>query len=54
VKVDPYHTSVAEYSGERDVYHNQTECPAGKRIKPEHRTPGKAGRPKCDDCNRIG
>ena len=36
MKVAPYHTSVPEYGGERDVYHDQSECPAGKRIKPEH------------------
>ncbi len=54
MKVAPYHTIVPEYGGERDVYHDQSECPAGKRIKPEHRTPGTAGRPKCKDCQRIG
>lgn len=54
VKVAAYHTSVPEYGGERNVYHDQSECPAGKRIKPEHRTPGTAGRPKCKDCQNIG
>lgn len=54
VKVSPYHTSVPEYAGERDVYHDQGTCPAGNRIKPEHRTPGTAGRPKCKDCQAIG
>jgi hypothetical protein len=53
-KVNPFHTSVPEYGGERNVYHDQSECPAGKRIKPEHRTPGTAGRPKCKDCQNIG
>jgi len=53
-KVAPYHTSVPEYGGERDVYHDHSECPAGKRIKPEHLRPGTAGRPKCDDCQRLG
>ena len=54
VKVNPYHTSVPEYGGERNVYHDQSTCPAGARIKPEHRTPGMAGRPKCKDCQAIG
>jgi len=53
VKVAAYHTSVPEYGGERNVYHDQSECPAGKRIKSEHRTPGTAGRPKCKDCQNI-
>ena len=52
-KVKAYHTVVPEYGGERDVYHDQSKCPAGMRIKPEHRSPGKAGRPKCKDCQRL-
>lgn len=52
--VSPYHTVVPEYGGERDVYHDQSECPAGKRIKAEHRRSGTAGRPKCKDCARLG
>jgi hypothetical protein len=53
-KVSEYHTSVPEYGGERNVYHDQSDCSAGRRIKPNHRTPGKDGRPKCDDCKRLG
>lgn len=53
-KVLPYHTSQPEYGGERNVYHDQSECPAGKRIKPWHKRSGTAGRPKCDDCKNIG
>jgi hypothetical protein len=49
-KVSPYHTSVPEYGGERNVYHNDNACPDGKRIKPEHVTPGTAGRPLCKVC----
>jgi hypothetical protein len=53
-KVSPYHTSVLHYSqAERNVYHNNDACPAGKLIKPEHKTPGTAGRPLCDDCKRL-
>ncbi len=51
--ISPYHTSVPEYGGERNVYHDRSKCPAGRRIKPEHRTQGTAGRPKCDDCKKL-
>lgn len=54
MKVAPYPTSVPEYGGERDVYHDQSECPAGRRMKPGHRTRGTDRRPKCKDCLRIG
>jgi hypothetical protein len=50
VKVKPFHTSVPEYGGERNVYHNDNTCPDGKRIKPEQRKPGTAGRPLCKVC----
>ncbi len=53
VKVNPFHTSVPEYGGERNVYHNNNACQDGKRIKPEHRTPGTAGRPPCKECARL-
>lgn len=52
-KVYPYHTSVPEYGGERNVYHDNDRCPDGKRIKPEHRTPGKDGRPLCKVCKGL-
>jgi hypothetical protein len=49
-----YHTTVLHYTAaERNVYHNNNDCPAGKRIKPEHRTSGRAGRPLCKDCARM-
>ena len=54
VNVFPYHTDVPEYGDERNVYHDQNKCPAGMRIKAEHRTPGTAGRPKCKDCQNMG
>ncbi len=50
----PYHTTSLHYtSEERNVYHNDDACPAGKRIKPEHRASGTAGRPLCKDCIRL-
>jgi hypothetical protein len=54
MKVPPYHTSSIHYtSEERNVYHNDNQCPAGKRIKPEHKTAGTANRPLCKDCQRL-
>ncbi len=53
-KVSPYHTILPETGGERNVYHDQSTCPAGARIKPEHKRSGTAGRPKCKDCQSIG
>ncbi len=54
-KVAPYHTNSPEYPPKhRNVYHDHDDCPAGKEIKPWHRTPGQAGRPRCDDCIRLG
>ena len=52
MKVKPYHTMTPEKDepGHRDVYHNRSECPDGRRIKPENRRAGKGGRPKCDWC----
>lgn len=52
-KVKPYHTDSPEYS-HRDVHHNQDDCPAGRRIKREHRKEGTAGRPLCKDCKDLG
>lgn len=53
-KVSPYHTSLPEYgAGHRNVYHNDDACPDGKRIKPEHRTPGTGDRPLCDECAEL-
>jgi hypothetical protein len=47
----PYHTDSPEYPPEnRNVYHDDNDCPDGKRIKPEHRKPGTAGRPRCKAC----
>jgi hypothetical protein len=47
-----YHTLLWEtYPDERNVYHNMKKCPAGSRIKPEHRSPGMGhGRDRCKLC----
>jgi hypothetical protein len=53
-KVDPYHTTSVHYTAEeRNVYHNDNECWTGKRIKPEHKASGTAGRPLCKDCPKV-
>jgi hypothetical protein len=52
MKVPAYHTTHAEHP--RQVYHDHSDCPDGKRIKPEHRKAGTDGRPRCDECVRLG
>jgi hypothetical protein len=53
-KVSPYHTNSPEYPpSHRNVYHNDDACPAGKTIKPWHREDGTAGRPLCEDCQKL-
>jgi hypothetical protein len=57
MKVQPYHTITPEAGqpGHRgDVYHDQSTCSDGMRIKPENRRAGSAGRLKCDECKNIG
>jgi hypothetical protein len=47
--VQPYHTVTPEKPyGERDVYHDHDDCPAGRQIQPQNR------RPRCYDCARVG
>ena len=42
-KVAPYHTVTPEKPyGERDVYHDHDDCPAGRRIEPQNRRVGTA------------
>jgi hypothetical protein len=54
-KVSPYHTDSPEYPpSHRNVYHDHDDCPAGKHIKTWHRKAGDAGRPRCDDCIKLG
>ena len=54
-KVDPYHTNSPEYPpSHRNVYHNFDNCPDGKQIKPQHKRSGTDGRPRCDECKKLG
>ena len=53
-KVSPYHTRTEEKPEQRDVYHNDNQCPDGRHIKPDNRAAGTAGRPLCDECKKLG
>jgi hypothetical protein len=55
MKTSPYHTSSTEYPPKhRQVYHDHADCKDGKHIKPQHRVAGTAGRPRCDECQKLG
>jgi hypothetical protein len=50
-RVGAYHTkNLEEGAGHRNVFHNDDDCPAGKRIKPENKEYGQDGRELCEDC----
>jgi hypothetical protein len=49
-KVDPFHTSEPETP---EVYHDNSECEDGQRIKPEHRVDGTDGRRRCERCDEL-
>jgi hypothetical protein len=46
-KSDPYHSVSNE---DREVYHNDSDCWEGKKIKKKNLKPGKAGRDLCEIC----
>jgi hypothetical protein len=47
-KVAPFHTTEPEIPA---VYHNNSDCEAGQKIKPEHRVSGiGTGRRLCRRC----
>ena len=51
-KVDAFHTDSTDYEAwQRQVYHDQSECGYGQRIKRDgNAIPGTAGRRQCDRC----
>ena len=54
MKVNPFHTTTPEHGARhRDVYHDNSQCPDGKRIRLEHRVSVTGGRPKCDECKTL-
>lgn len=50
-KVEAFHTENHEYP--REVYHNQSECKYGQKIKPEHRIRGTGNKDLCSECKRL-
>ena len=51
----PYHTNRLEYqSKHREVYHDHSDCPDGKRIKPEYKLSGTGNKLRCDECKKLG
>ena len=49
-RVSPYHTTRPETGGERNVYHNDDQCPRGKEITAADKAQGTANRPLCKVC----
>lgn len=50
-KVSAFHTSEPETPA---VYHNNSACDEGKKIKPEHRVDGEGvGRRLCEVCAKL-
>ncbi|MGY8662423.1 hypothetical protein Q3C01_08650 [Bradyrhizobium sp. UFLA05-109] len=56
MKIPAYHTDSQEYSpAHRNVHlDDHDNCPAGKQIKQWHRKPEDTGKPRCDDCKKLG
>jgi len=49
-----FHATATEYTDEQThVYHDQSECPEGKKIRSRHRIDGAGGRTRCKECERI-
>ncbi len=55
-KVAPFHTITPEQDepGHRNVYHDHDDCSLGKRIQPQNKRSGTDGRPRCDECIKLG
>jgi hypothetical protein len=49
-KVQAFHTTTPE---EPAVYHDNSVCADGKRIKQENKVTGTGGRRRCDECNTL-
>jgi hypothetical protein len=53
-KIPPFHTNSPEYPPEhRNVYHNDSACPDGKRIEQRHRIDGDGNRLLCKECAKL-
>jgi hypothetical protein len=54
-KVMPYHTISMQYPPEhRNVHHDHDDCKNGKQIKLSDRMSGTGGKPRCEECTRLG
>jgi len=54
-KIAPYNTNETEYPpSHRNVYHDHDDCKYGKTIKASHRISGTGGKPRCDECKKLG
>jgi hypothetical protein len=49
-RTDPYHSISPE---DKQVYHDQGNCPDGKRILPISKRSGTGNRPKCLECPKV-
>ena len=49
-RVAPYYTARPETGGERNVYHNDDECPRGREISAADLRKGTDDRPLCKVC----
>ncbi len=50
--ISPFHTSNEEDHKRSPVWHNDSDCEYGKRIKPENKEYGKKGN-RCDRCKEL-
>jgi hypothetical protein len=46
----PFHSTSDE---DKEVYHNNSACADGKRILAANKASGDAGRPLCEECDRL-
>lgn len=46
-RVSPYHST---NTNDPPVYHDDSQCPRGKKILPKNKKSGTGGYPKCKDC----
>lgn len=53
-KVAAFHTTTPEYpAAHREVYHDQSTCSEGKKIKTEHRVSGQGNKKHCAECAKV-
>lgn len=50
-KVKPYHSARAQRTG--GVYHDRTDCPAGRQLHSESLAAGSGSLPRCPECQVL-